>query len=75
MVWVKPFEVPVIVTVVVPVRAVLVAVSVRVLLPPVVEVGLNVGVTPLGTPEAEKLTLPVKPLDRLMVIALEPLVP
>jgi hypothetical protein len=53
-------DVPLIVTVTVPVVAVVLAVSVRVLVL-VVLVGLKDAVTPLGRPEADKLTLPVKP--------------
>ena len=67
-------EVPVTVTVTVPVVAVLVAVSVRVLVF-VVLAGLNEGVTPLGRPEADKLTLPLKPLSGFTVIVLAPLAP
>ena len=52
---------PVMVTVAVPVAAVLLAVSVNVLVP-VVLAGLNDAVTPLGRPDADKLTLPLKPL-------------
>src|SRR6266436_1987878 len=51
---------------------VVVCVSVLVL---VVLLGLNDGVTPLGRPEADKLTLPPKPLCGLTVIVLVPLVP
>jgi len=60
VVCVKLPEVPVIVTVAVPVVAVLLAVRVR-LLVPVVLAGLKLAVTPDGSPEADKLTLPVKP--------------
>jgi hypothetical protein len=52
---------PVIVTVAVPVAAVLLALSVKALVPEVLA-GLKVAVTPLGTPVADKLTLPLKPL-------------
>ena len=62
------------VTVAVPVVAVLLAVNVSVLVP-VVLVGLKDAVTPLGRPEADKLTLPVKPLVGLIVIVLVPLPP
>jgi hypothetical protein len=48
------------VTVAVPVEAVLLAASVKVLAP-VVGLGLNEGVTPLGKPEVDRLTLPLKP--------------
>jgi hypothetical protein len=57
---VKVPEVPVIVTPTVPVVAVPLAVSVKVLAP-VVLAGLKEAVTPLGNPEADKLTLPLKP--------------
>ena len=67
-------ETPVMVTVAVPVDAVLLAVSVSVLDPVVLE-GLNAAVTPAGKPEADKLTLPVKPLTGLTVIVLVPLEP
>jgi len=67
-------DVPVIVTVAVPVVAVPLAVSVSVLVP-VVLVGLKDAVTPAGNPDADKLTLPVKPLVGLTVIVLVPLPP
>ena len=57
-----------------PVVAVLLAVSVSVLVL-VVLLGLNDGVTPLGKPEADKLTLPVKPFCGVTVLVLVPLVP
>jgi hypothetical protein len=53
-------DVPLTVTVMVPVVAVVLAVSVKVLVLAVL-VGLKDAVTPLGRPEADKLTLPVKP--------------
>jgi hypothetical protein len=53
-------DVPLTATVTVPVVAVVLAVSVRVLVLAVL-VGLKDAVTPLGRPEADKLTLPVKP--------------
>ncbi len=56
----KLLDVPVTVTVTVPVAAVLLAVSVNVLVLAVL-LGLNDAVTPLGSPEADKLTFPVKP--------------
>ena len=67
-------EVPVIVTVAVPVVAVLLAVRLSVL---VLVVGFvpNVAVTPLGKPEAARVTLPVNPPTSLTVIVLEPLLP
>jgi hypothetical protein len=66
--------VPVMVTVTVPVVAVLLAVSVNVLVP-VVPLGLNDAVTPLGKPEADKLTLPLKPFCGVTVMLLVPLAP
>jgi hypothetical protein len=65
---------PVTVTVTVPVVAVLLAVSVKVLLP-VVLVGLNDAVTPLGRPDVDKLTLLLKPFCAVTVIVLAPLAP
>jgi hypothetical protein len=67
-------EVPVMVTVAVPVVAVLLAVSVSVL---VVVAGLvlNDAVTPLGRPEADKVTLPLKPFCGVTVIVFVPAVP
>jgi hypothetical protein len=53
-------EVPVIEMENVPVAAVLLGAMVSVLLP-VVLVGLKVAVTPLGTPEADNATVPLKP--------------
>jgi len=64
-------EVPVMVTVPVPVAAVALAVRVNVL-PVVAGLGLNAAVTPLGKPEAERPTLPVKPFNGEMVIVLVP---
>ena len=60
VVFVKMPDVPVTVTVAVPIAAVLLAVSVNVLALPELG-GLNEAVTPLGRPDAEKLTLPLKP--------------
>ena len=57
-----------------PVVAVPLAVSVSVLVV-VVPLGLNDAITPLGRPEADRLTLPVKPFCRLTVMVLVPLVP
>ena len=52
------------------------AVKVRTVQPPMVVVGgENDAVTPLGRPDAAKLTLPVKPFWVVTVIALEPLDP
>ena len=53
-------DVPVIVTVLVPVTAALLAVKVSELVL-VVEAGAKAAVTPLGRPDAVKATLPVKP--------------
>src|SRR6202034_74308 len=60
-VWVKLPEVPVTVTVAVPAVTELPAAIVRVLAP-VVLAGLKDAVTPLGRPDAARLTLPLKPL-------------
>ena len=67
-------DVPVTVTVKVPSVAVLLAVSVRVLAV-VVLVGLKAAVIPLGRPEAERLTLPLKPLSGVTVMVLVPFAP
>ena len=66
--------VPVMVTLVVPVAAVPLAVNVNVLVFAVL-VGLKDAVTPLGSPEADKLTLPLKPFRGTTVIVLAPLPP
>ncbi len=63
-----------IVTVAVPVVAVLLAVSVSVLLV-VAEAGLNEAVTPLGRPDADRPTLPVKPFSGVTVTVSVPLLP
>ena len=63
-----------IVTVEVPVAAVLLAVRVKELVV-VAEIGLKDAVTPLGKPDAAKLTLPVKPFRGATVMVLEPLDP
>ena len=70
----KPPDAPETVTVAVPVAAVLLAASVRVLVPPV-PVGLNDAVTPLGRPDADKLTLLLKPFCGVTVMVPVPLVP
>jgi len=79
VVFVKLPDTPVMVTVTVPVIAVLPAVSVNVLLLAVlllaVLLGLNDAVTPLGRPDADKLTLPLKPFCGVTVITLVLLVP
>lgn len=67
-------DVPVMVTVNVPVAAVMLAVSVNVLVPAVL-LGLKEAVTPLGRPEADRLTLPLKPFNGLTVMVLTPLAP
>jgi hypothetical protein len=72
--FVKLPEVPVIVTVTIPVVAELLAVSVNVL-EIAVEVGLNDAVTPFGRPDADKLTLLLKPFCGLTVIVLVALAP
>jgi len=64
-------EVPVIVTVAVPVVAELLAVSVSVLVVPVL-VGLNTAVTPLGRPDADRLTMPLNPFRSCTVMVLVP---
>lgn len=67
-------EVPVTVTVAVPVVAVLLAVKVSALLE-VVGLVPKLAVTPAGKPEAERVTLPVKPPEGVTVIVLDPLLP
>lgn len=67
--FVKLLEVPVMVTLAVPVVAVLLVVSVKVLAP-VVLAGLKAAVTPLGRPEADRLTLLVKPFSGVTVMVL-----
>jgi len=62
------------VTEAVPVAAVLLAVSVNVLVLAVL-LGLNDAVTPLGSPDADKLTLPLKPFCGVTVMVLAPLAP
>src|SRR5229473_1217861 len=74
VVFVKLPEVPVMVTVTVPVAAVLLEVRVKVLVLAVL-VGLKDAVTPLGSPDAEKLTLPLKPFCGMTAIVLVPLAP
>ncbi len=67
-------DVPVMVTVTVPVVAVLLAASVIVLVL-VAGFGLNDAVTPLGSPEAPKLTPPLNPFCGVTVIVLVPFAP
>lgn len=74
VVWVSVPEVPVIVIVLVPVVAVLLAVNVRLLLE-VVGLVPKVAVTPLGRAELERLTDPVKPFKSVTLMVLLPLVP
>ena len=69
-----PVDVPVIVTVEAPVTAPLLAVSVNTLEVPLL-VGLNAAVTPIGKPEAEKLTAPVNPFRGATEIVLVPPLP
>jgi hypothetical protein len=75
--FVRVPEVPAIVTVAVPVVAVPLAVSVRVLefAGLVVLAGLKDAVTPAGSPDADKLTLPVKPFSGATEMVLPPLAP
>ena len=67
-------DVPVMVTVEVPVVAVALAVRVSTLLP-VVGFVPNVAVTPLGRPDAASVTLPVNPPTSVTVMVLVPLLP
>ena len=73
-VFVELPEVPVTVTAAVPVVATALAVKARVLL---LEAGsgLNAAVTPVGSPDAERATLPAKPFNGVMVIVLVPWLP
>lgn len=70
VVLVKPADVPVTVTVKVPVAAVPVAERVNRLLA-VAGFAPNVAVTPFGTPDAVRATLPLKPLRGLMEMVVE----
>lgn len=74
VVLVKPPDVPVTVTVKVPVAAVPLADRVRTLLT-VAGFVLNVAPTPFGTPVADNVTLPLKPLRGLMEMVVDPEVP
>jgi hypothetical protein len=67
-------DTPEMVTVTVPVAAVEVADNVSVLVL-VAGFGLNAAVTPLGKPDAERVTLPLNPPVGVMVIVLVPLLP
>lgn len=77
VVCVKAPEVPMIVTVAGPVVAELLAVRVRVLGEQLLQVleGLNDAVTPAGSPEARKATLPPNPFSPFTVIVLVTLSP
>lgn len=74
VVWVRLPDVPVIVMVLVPVVAVLLAVKVSTLVD-VVGFVPNEAVTPLGRAEFDSVTDPVKPPEGVTVIVLLPLVP
>ena len=74
VVFVRLPELPVIVTGNVPTAAVLAAVRVTVLVV-AVALGLNEAVTPAGKPEADKLTLPLKPNCGVTVMVFVPLLP
>src|SRR5271168_4215239 len=67
-------EVPVIVTVAAPVAAVLLAVKVSTLLP-VVGLAPNAAVTPLGRPDAARVTLPLNPPRPVTVMVSVALLP
>ena len=67
----RPLEVPLIVMLVVPVTAVLDALSVSVLVL-VVVAGLNEAVTPFGSPEAERATMPENPPEGTTVMVSVP---
>ena len=74
VVCVKLPETPVMVTVTVPTAAVALAVRVRVL-ELVDGFGLKAAVTPLGRPDAEKVTLPVNPFCGVIEMLLVPPAP
>jgi hypothetical protein len=67
-------DVPVMVTVTVPMGAAPLTASVNVLVA-VAGLGLNDAVTPLGSPDADKVTPPLKPFWGVTVIVLVPLCP
>jgi hypothetical protein len=67
-------EVPVMVSVVLPVVAELLAVNVKVLVLAVL-LGLNDALTPAGRPDTDKLTFPLKPFCGATVNVLVPVVP
>jgi len=64
-------DTPLIVTVFVETVARLLAVNVSVLVP-VAGFGLNAAVTPLCSPDADSVTLPLKPFSLLIVIVVVP---
>ena len=72
--WLRPLLSPVIVTLKVPAAALAPAFKVNVLIL-VVLTGLNDAVTPLGRPEALKVTLPLKPFCGTTVTVVPPLAP
>lgn len=74
VVFVRLPDVPVMVTVKVPVAAVPVADSVKRLLA-VAGFVSNVALTPFGKPDAVRVTLPLNPLSGFMVMVVEPEVP
>ena len=74
VVFVKLPEVPVIITETVPVVALLLAVSVKVL-ELVAGLALKEVATPLGRPEADRLTLLLKPFCGVTVMVLVPVAP
>src|SRR5580700_7195246 len=74
VVFFKLPDLPVTVSVTVPVVATLLAVNVNVLVLAAM-LGLNDAVTPPGRPDADKLTLPLKPPCGVTVIVLVPLDP
>ena len=74
VVWVRAPDFPVIVTVEVPLTAEVLAESVRLLVPVVVD-GLNDAVMPLGSPDADRLTVPEKPFSGVIFTAVAPLPP
>lgn len=72
--FIKLPDMPVIITVAVPTSAVPLAVSIKVLVVDVL-LGLKDVLTPLGRPEADKLTSPLKPFWGVTVIVIEPVFP
>jgi len=74
VVWVREPEVPVMVTVALPVVALELALSVTALVD-VVGLVPKLALTPAGKPEADKVTLPVNPFEGLTVTVLLPLLP